>query len=122
MIHFHWLNHLQGVGLLEENMKDIYFTITGCNHYFGQEFMKKGMKVTLVKEPDNKFDKEAIRVEMKGLGKCGYVANSPQTVMGKSMSAGRLYDRIGDKAKGKIMYVIECGIVCKILVETLEKK
>lgn len=47
-------------------MKDIYFTITGCNHYFGQEFMKKGMKVTLVKEPDNKFDKEAIRVEMKG--------------------------------------------------------
>ena len=27
MIHFHWLNHLQGVGLLEENMKDIYFTI-----------------------------------------------------------------------------------------------
>lgn len=117
MIHFHWLNHLQGAGLLEENLKDIYFTITGCNHYFGQEFMKKGMKVTLVKEPDNKFDKEAIRVEMKGLGKCGYVANSPQTVMGKSMSAGRLYDRIGDKAKGKIMYVMECGIVCKILVE-----
>ena len=66
MIHFHWLNHLQGAGLLEKNMKDIYFTITGCNHYFGQEFMKKGMKVTLVKEPDNKFDKEAIRVEMKG--------------------------------------------------------
>ena len=48
MIHFHWLNHLQGVGLLEENMKDIYFTITGCNHYFGQEFMKKGMLTTML--------------------------------------------------------------------------
>ena len=96
-------------------MKDIYFTITGGNHYFGQEYMKKGMKVTLVKEPDNKFDKEAIRVEMKGLGKCGYVANSPQTVQGKSMSAGRLYDKIGAKAKGQIMYVMTDGVVCKLL-------
>lgn len=96
-------------------MKDIYFTIAGCNHYFGQKFMKKGMKVTLVKEPDNKFDKEAIRVEMKGLGKCGYVANSPQTVQGKSMSAGRLYDKMGAKAKGRIVYVMPDGVVCKLL-------
>ena len=41
-------------------MEKMYFTIAGCNHYFGNEFMKKGMKVKLVKEPDNEFDKEAI--------------------------------------------------------------
>jgi hypothetical protein len=29
--------------------------------------MKKGMKVRLIKEPDNEYDKEAIRVELKGL-------------------------------------------------------
>lgn len=34
------------------------------------------MKVTLYKEPDNKYDKEAIRVEARALGKIGYVANS----------------------------------------------
>lgn len=39
--------------------KEIYFTIAGCNHYFGNEFLKKGMKVKLVKEPDNEHDKEA---------------------------------------------------------------
>jgi hypothetical protein len=50
-------------------MKDVYFTITGMNHYFGSDFMKKGMKVRLIKEPDNEYDKEAIRVELKGLGK-----------------------------------------------------
>ena len=44
---------------------------------------------------------EAIQVKAKGLGKIGYVANSPFTVKGESMSAGRLYDKIGDKAKGK---------------------
>lgn len=54
---------------------------------------------------------------MKGLGKCGYVANSPQTVMGKSMSAGRLYDKIGAKAKGQIMYVMTDGVVCKLLTK-----
>lgn len=77
-------------------MTDLYFTISGCKHYYGTGFMEKGMKVQLVKEPDNEFDKEAIQVMVKGLGKCGYVANSPYTVKGESMSAGRLYDKIED--------------------------
>lgn len=74
-------------------MKEMYFTIAGCNHYYGSDFMEKGMKVKLVKEPDNEYDNEAIQVKIKGLGKVGYVANSPYTVKGESMSAGRLYDK-----------------------------
>ena len=31
-----------------------------------------------------------------------------------SVSAGRLYDRIGDKAKGKIVAVIGNGAICKV--------
>ena len=89
-------------------MDEIYFTIAGCNHYFGSDFMEKGMKVKLVKEPDNE-------VKIKGLGKVGYVANSPYTVKGESMSAGRLYDRIGDKAKGKVVFVTDAGVICKII-------
>ena len=38
------------------------------------------------------YDKEAISVNLAGLGKIGYVANSPYTVLGESYSAGRLYD------------------------------
>lgn len=96
-------------------MDEIYFTIAGCNHYFGSDFMEKGMKVKLVKEPDNEYDKEAIQIKIKGLGKVGYVANSPYTVKGESMSAGRLYDRIGDKAKGKVVFVTDAGVICKII-------
>lgn len=102
-------------------MDEMYFTIAGCNHYFGSDFMEKGMKVKLVKEPDNEYDKEAIQVKIKGLGKVGYVANSPYTVKGESMSAGRLYDRIGDKAKGKVVFVIEGGAVCKITEMGIEQ-
>ena len=59
-------------------MNKIYFTITGTKYRYGHDFMKPGMKVKLVKEPDNQYDREAIRVEMKnGLGLVGYVANYP---------------------------------------------
>ena len=99
----------------ETPMEELYFTIAGCSHYFGSDFLEKGMKVKLEKEPDNAYDKEAIQVKVKGLGKIGYVANSPYTVKGESMSAGRLYDKIGDKAKGKVVFVVGGGVVCRII-------
>ena len=57
-------------------MEEMYFTITGCNHYFGTEFLKEGMKLKLEKEPENQFDSEAILVKIIGLGKIGYVATA----------------------------------------------
>lgn len=95
-------------------MREVYFTITGMNHYHGSDFLKKGMNVKLIKEPDNEYDKEAIRVEIKGLGKIGYVANSPYTVLGESKSAGRMYDLIKKRAKGKVLFVTSHGAVCAL--------
>ena len=46
-------------------MEELYFTIAGCSHYFGSDFMEKGMKVKLEKEPDNEYDKEAIQVDKR---------------------------------------------------------
>lgn len=42
-------------------MSKKYFTIAGCNHYYGNEYMKKGMKVKLVKEPDNDMIRKQYR-------------------------------------------------------------
>ncbi|MCR4876421.1 MAG: HIRAN domain-containing protein [Clostridiales bacterium] len=95
----------------------IWFTITGLNHYHGQDFLEKGMKVRLEKEPDNKYDREAIKVLMDGVGHIGYVANSTWTVLGESYSAGRLYDKIGDTARGKVKLITNRGVLC-----TLKKK
>jgi hypothetical protein len=95
-------------------MKRTYFTITGTNHYHGQDFLKPGMPVTLIKEPDNKHDSEAIKAELEGLGQIGYVANSPYTVLGNSYSAGRLYDKIGDTAEGMVLYVVTGGVLCYV--------
>lgn len=100
-------------------MGKVYFTLTGTKHYYGKEFLKPGMKLLLEKEPDNEYDKEAIMVKLEGLGKLGYVANSPYTVLGDSLSAGRLYDRIGKKAYGKVILVTPQGVLCKVNKKSL---
>ena len=100
-------------------MSKTFFTITGTKHHFGQDFFKPEMTVKLVKEPSNEYDKEAIRVELEGLGLVGYVANSPYTLIGESYSAGRLYDKIGDTAEGTVLYVVPQGVLCFVNEESL---
>ena len=80
-------------------MKKIYFTITGTNHRYGMKFFEPKQEVRLVKEPDNEFDKEAIKVEMEGLG-----------------------HRIGDTAKGIVKYVLPQGILCELVLESKDEK
>ena len=94
--------------------RKVYITVTGTGHYLGDDFLEKGTRVLLVKDPDNKYDREAIRVEMDGLGKIGYVANSTYTVLGECFSAGRLYDRIGDRAVAKVKLPTPKGVICAV--------
>lgn len=65
-------------------------------------------------------------VKLDGLGKLGYVANSPHTVIGDNLSVGRLYDRIGKKAYGKVILVTPQGTLSKVnkksMVVTINRK
>lgn len=100
-------------------MSKVFITLTGTKYYHGNEFLQPGMKVKLTKEPDNKYDKEAIRVSMKGIGDIGHVANSSYTVLGDSMSAGRLYDKIGNEATARVVLVTPQGTICKASKKSL---
>ena len=96
-------------------MKTIYFTITGMNYYYGTDVVKKDL--FQIPEGEIKYDKEAILVKVDGLGAIGHVANSVNTVLGESYSAGRIYDRFKKRAKGKVVVVTERGAVCELKVE-----
>lgn len=87
-----------------------YVTLTGLNYRFGTQPFAVGQKVKLVKEPENDFDREAIRAELPGLGKVGYVANSTHTVLGDCYSAGRIYDKIGAAATAKAADMGQTGL------------
>lgn len=95
-------------------MDKYYITITGTWFYEGHEFIEPEMEVMLEKDKDNEHDSEAIAVKMPAIGKIGYVANNPKTIIGECMSAGRLYDKIGDTAKAKVLYKMDRGLVCEV--------
>lgn len=104
-------------------MKDMYITIAGLQYKYGTGFLEKGLIIDLVKEPDNKIDKEAIKIELTPFGTIGYVANSVRTVIGECYSAGRIYDKIGHEAKAEVCFITPIGIIAKILPdETTSKK
>ncbi len=96
-------------------MSEIYITITGQNHYLGMKPFKVGRRVRLVKDEDNGYDSEAIRVELPYIDTIGYVANSTHTVYDGTQSAGRVYDRIGDVSCAEVMFITHSSVIAKIL-------
>ena len=91
-------------------MKEQYITITGIKHYYGIIPFEIGRKVTCVKEPDNYYDQEAIRCQVKHIGTVGYVANSTYTVAVKK------------KFKVQVMFVAGNYVICKVVDGLKEKK
>lgn len=93
----------------------MYITINALHKFHGEKPLKIDGIVKLVKEPDNKYDTEAIACEMRYFGKIGYVANSTNTVVKGCMSAGRLYDKINDEYFAKIKFIANSIAIAKVL-------
>lgn len=89
-----------------EEDKSIYITINHLDDYLPVMNLKVGDILTLKKEPDNLYDDEAIAVYTSENYKCGYVANSVSTVARGTYSSGRLIDRIKDKEKCVVKFVL----------------
>ncbi|MPN43703.1 hypothetical protein SDC9_191263 [bioreactor metagenome] len=95
-------------------MKDRYITITGFKHYYGLRPFAIGNLVCCIKEPGNPFDSEAIKAVMPLVGKVGHVANSPSTLAGGTMSAGRIYDLVKKRFYVRVMFTTCTKVICKI--------
>ena len=94
---------------------DIYFTVTTLDIFHGIKPFRVGSIVKLVKDFGNKFDSEAIRVDLRYAGPSGYVANSVRTVALGTMSSGRLYDKILDEDFGIVRFILGSVVICKLL-------
>ncbi|MEE0900951.1 MAG: hypothetical protein UIB31_00350 [Methanobrevibacter sp.] len=93
----------------------MYITITALQNLHGTKPLKIDGIIKLVKEPDNKYDTEAIACEMRYFGKIGYVANSTNTVITGCMSGGRLYDKINDEYFAKVKFVTGTAAIAKVM-------
>ena len=87
--------------VLENYKKDVLVTIVGG---FNNEYLlKKGAVFKIVKEQDNAYDMEAIAIKQEN-ETIAYVANSVNTVVKGTMSAGRIYDKFENKGKIEIVF------------------
>lgn len=96
-------------------MKNMFITITGQNNYLGMKPFKVGRIVKIVKEPDNQYDQDAIRVELPFIDTIGYVANSVNTVFAGTCSAGKLYDKIDDYAYAEVMFITHSSVIALVV-------
>ncbi len=95
-------------------MNEKYISIAGFKNYHGSYPFKIGHLVRCEKDPDNAYDNEAIKCTMPAIGTVGYVANSCNTVAGGTMSAGRIYDKVGKKFYVRVMFTTFTKIICRI--------
>ena len=107
-------------------MSTMFVTITGISKYYGDKPFEIGRVVRLVKEPSNKYDGDAIRVELPYVETVGYVANSPNTVYRGTYSAGRIYDKMENVAYAEVAFITHSSIIAALLppeaVEEREKE
>ena len=75
-----------------------------------------------MKEPDNYYDQEAIRCQVKHIGTVGYVANSTYTVSVGTKSAGLIAHKVKKKFKVQVMFVAGNYVICKVVDGLKEKK
>ena len=104
---------------LQPTEPDHYVTITGFQHYYGAQPFKIGQLIRCCKQPDNPYDADAICCSLPPIGTVGYLANSPQTVAGGTMSAGRIYDRIPRRFYVRVCFTSFTKIICKVVPGTL---
>ncbi|WP_296784088.1 HIRAN domain-containing protein [Methanobrevibacter sp.] len=93
----------------------MYITIIAFNKFHGSKPLRLDGIVKLVKEPDNKYDAEAIACEMRYFGKIGYLANSVNSVIKGCMSSGRVYDKIEDEYFARIKFITDHNAIAKVL-------
>ncbi|MCQ2976951.1 MAG: HIRAN domain-containing protein [archaeon] len=93
---------------------DIFITLVSFKSY-GIKPFKLGSIVKLIKEPDNDYDCEAISVSLRFAGYSAYVANSVETVIKGTMSAGRIYDKILDEDYAQVKFISRDSIIAKLL-------
>lgn len=96
-------------------MDNNFVTIVGIHNYLGFKPFKVGRIVKLVKEPDNDYDEDAIKVELPFIDTIGYVANSSHTVFAGTNSASRLYDKIGESAYAKVMIITHSSVIAQVV-------
>lgn len=96
-------------------MTDRYVTIVGFNNYYGNRPFAIGTTLLCEKEPNNACDSEAIKAVFPFLGTVGYVANSVHTRANGTLSAGRIYELVGDRFLVEVAFTTGTKVITRVV-------
>lgn len=85
-------------------MNDIFLTIRLFHTSLSSQY-RVGQRLFLEKDDDNPYDDEAIKVFDESHLLCGYVANSVDTVLRGTYSAGRYVDSLRETTSCIIRFI-----------------
>jgi hypothetical protein len=96
-----------------------YVNVVGVNHYHGINVVSLGDSVTLRADKENKFDSEAVSVEMSKLGVIGYVSNSLKTRVKGCSSAGNILEKLDPwgSQTGRVVFILDDTFIVEIEVK-----
>lgn len=93
----------------------MFITITGSDHYMGVDSYKINQELILIKDKNNSYDDEAIKVVTENGATCGYVANSIDTVARGTHSAGYVYCSIKEHQKCKVVFITQNSVIVELI-------
>lgn len=90
-------------------MGDLFFTVGDTQKLYGTRPFRVGKLMRGAKSRDS----EELRLEMPPFGTVGFVASSGGAA--GSMSAGRIYDRVGTRFYAKVAFVVGDCVICAVV-------
>lgn len=93
---------------------DTYITVIEEDIYYNLDDLKIGEKLRLVKEPNNKFDSETIKVVGFNDFEYGTVANSVESVARGTHSAGYIYNSLTEEPTCEICFIIDGRAIARV--------
>ena len=92
-----------------------FVTVCGFSAYRGIEPFHIGARFMCQKEPNNTHDDEAIRVMDDSGMTIGYLANGGSTRANGTLSASRVYDRVGNLFVIEVWFTTRTKVICKVV-------
>lgn len=103
----------------------MYITVYSISKFKEAKNLKVGDVVELVKEPNNQYDSDAIKVFL-GEVQVGYVAQSEHTKLKETKSATEIQEVFVNKVKARINEVVDSGnalaFKCELINEPVKKE
>ena len=93
---------------------DTFVTVVGFKHFFEHKPFALGTILCCVKDPNNEYDKDCIRVMLPVLGTVGFLGNRFDSIAGGTVTASRIYEQMPDKFYIRVCFTTRSKIICRI--------